>query len=77
MKLNKTLVAALVLGIGLTGCDNMVEDENKKEEAKNQIKKTQISKKVKIANYAYIGFLIIDLLLIVFIIRKLIKIIIK
>ena len=37
MKLNKTLVAALVLGIGLTGCDNMVEDENKKEEAKTPV----------------------------------------
>ena len=28
MKLNKTLIAALVLGIGLTGCDNMVDDGN-------------------------------------------------
>ena len=52
-----------------------VEDKN--ENPKDKIKKTQISKKVKITNYAYIGFLIIDLLLIVFIIRKLIKIIIK
>ena len=52
-----------------------VEDKN--ENPKDKIEKTQISKKVKIANYAYIGFLIIDLLLIVFIIRKLIKIIIK
>lgn len=52
-----------------------VEDKN--ENPKDKIEKTQISKKVKITNYAYIGFLIIDLLLIVFIIRKLIKIIIK
>lgn len=52
-----------------------VEDKN--ENPKDKIEKTQISKKVKIANYAYIGFLIIDLILIVFIIRKLIKIIIK
>lgn len=52
-----------------------VEDKN--EIPKIKIEKTQISKKVKITNYAYIGFLIIDLLLIVFIIRKLIKIIIK
>ena len=52
-----------------------VEDKN--ENTKDKIEKTQISKKVKITNYAYIGFLIIDLLLIVFIIRKLIKIIIK
>lgn len=51
--------------------------EDKDENPKDKIEKTQISKKVKIANYAYIGFLIIDLLLIVFIIRKLIKIIIK
>ncbi|WP_297282217.1 hypothetical protein [uncultured Anaerococcus sp.] len=28
MKLNKTLIAALVLGIGLTGCDNMVDNGN-------------------------------------------------
>lgn len=52
-----------------------VEDKN--ENPKDKIEKTQISKKVKITNYAYIGFLIIDLLLIVFIIRKLVKIIIK
>lgn len=52
-----------------------VEDKN--ENPKDKIEKTQISKKVKIANYVYIGFLIIDLLLIVFIIRKLVKIIIK
>ncbi|EEB36859.1 sortase family protein [Anaerococcus hydrogenalis DSM 7454] len=48
-----------------------VEDKNK--DPKDQIQKTEISKKVKITNYAYIGFLLIDLILIILVIRSLIK----
>lgn len=33
MKLNKTLLAALVLTLGLTGCDNMVNNKNQDKEA--------------------------------------------
>lgn len=32
MKLNKTLLAALVLTLGLTGCDNMVNNKNQDQE---------------------------------------------
>lgn len=45
MKLNKTLVAALVLGIGLTGCDNMVDDESKKEDSKTPVVEENENKK--------------------------------
>lgn len=51
--------------------------EEKEEEATNKIETTQISKNVKITNYLYIGFLIIDFTLIIFVIVKLIKTIIK
>ena len=33
MKLNKTLLAALVLTLGLTGCDSMVNNKNQEKEA--------------------------------------------
>lgn len=48
-----------------------VEDKN--EDPKDQIQKTEISKKVKRTNYAYIGFLLIDLILIILVIKSLIK----
>ena len=48
-----------------------VEDKN--EDPKDQIQKTEISKKVKRTNYAYIGFLLIDLILIILVIKNLIK----
>lgn len=48
-----------------------VEDKN--ENPKDQIQKTEISKKVKVTNYAYIGFLLIDLTLIILVIKNLIK----
>lgn len=48
-----------------------VEDKN--ENPKDQIQKTEISKKVKRTNYAYIGFLLIDLILIILVIKSLIK----
>lgn len=44
--------------------------EEKEEEATNKIETTQISKNVKITNYLYIGFLIIDFILLVFVIIK-------
>ena len=45
MKINKVLVAALVLGIGLTGCDNMVDDESKKEDSKTPVVEENENKK--------------------------------
>ena len=45
MKINKALVAALVLGIGLTGCDNMVDDESKKEDSKTPVVEENENKK--------------------------------
>lgn len=47
--------------------------EDKNEDPKDQIQKTEISKKVKRTNYAYIGFLLIDLILIILVIKNLIK----
>lgn len=47
--------------------------EEKKELAQDEIQTTQISKNVKITNYLYVGFLIIDFLLILFVISKIIK----
>lgn len=47
--------------------------EEKEEVAQDEIQTTQISKNVKITNYLYLGFLIIDFLLILFVISKIIK----
>lgn len=47
--------------------------EEKEELAQDEIQTTQISKNVKITNYLYVGFLIIDFLLLLFVISKIIK----
>lgn len=47
--------------------------EEKEEVAQDEIQTTQISKNVKITNYLYVGFLIIDFLLLLFVISKIIK----
>ena len=47
--------------------------EEKEELAQDEIQTTQISKNLKIINYLYVGFLIIDVLLILFVISKIIK----
>ena len=47
--------------------------EEKEELAQDEIQTTTISKNVKITNYLYLGFLIIDFLLILFVISKIIK----
>lgn len=47
--------------------------EEKEGVAQDEIQTTQISKNVKITNYLYVGFLIIDFLLILFVISKIIK----
>lgn len=47
--------------------------EEKEEVAQDEIQTTQISKNVKITNYLYVGFLIIDFLLILYVISKIIK----